>query len=109
MIRKSNIWRQSSRSSLKLIYSGINRVNTMKHFNLSDARARFAELLEEVERGETLVISRDGEPTADAPSPEDERRAEARKAIEGIKEARKTAPRVTVEEILQWRDEGRRF
>jgi prevent-host-death family protein len=83
--------------------------NSMKHVNLSDARARFAELLEEVERGETLVISRDGEPTADAPSPEDERRAEARKAIAQIKEARKTAPRVTVEEILQWRDEGRRF
>jgi prevent-host-death family protein len=81
----------------------------MKHVNLSDARARFAELLEEVERGETLVISRDGEPTAHVPSPEDGRRAEARKAIEEIKEARKTAPRVTVEEILQWRDEGRRF
>jgi prevent-host-death family protein len=81
----------------------------MKHVNLSDARARFAELLEEVERGETLVISRDGEPTADASSPEDGRRAEARKAIAQIKEARKTAPRVTVEEILQWRDEGRRF
>jgi antitoxin (DNA-binding transcriptional repressor) of toxin-antitoxin stability system len=81
----------------------------MKHVNLSDARAHFAELLEEVERGETLVISRDGEPTADAPAPEDRRRVEARKAIEAIKEARKTAPRVTVEEILQWRDEGRRF
>jgi prevent-host-death family protein len=81
----------------------------MKHVNLSDARARFAELLEEVERGETLVISRDGEPIADAPPAEDRRRAEARKAIEEIKEARKTAPHATVEEILQWRDEGRRF
>jgi antitoxin (DNA-binding transcriptional repressor) of toxin-antitoxin stability system len=81
----------------------------MKHVNLSDARARFTELLEEVERGETLVISRDGEPAADASAPEDRRRAEARKAMEEIKEARKTAPRVMVEEILQWRDEGRRF
>jgi prevent-host-death family protein len=80
----------------------------MKHVNLSDARARFAELLE-VERGETIVISRDGETTADLPSSEDRRRAQARKAIAAIMEARKTAPRVTVEEILQWRDEGRRF
>jgi prevent-host-death family protein len=81
----------------------------MKHVNLSDARARYAELLDEVERGETLVISRDGEPAADACAAEDRRRVEARKAMEEIREARKTAPRVTVEEILQWRDEGRRF
>jgi len=29
--------------------------------------------------------------------------------MEEIAAARKTAPRVTVEEILEWRDEGRRF
>jgi len=32
----------------------------MKHVNLSDARPHFAGLRDEVERGETLIISRDG-------------------------------------------------
>jgi prevent-host-death family protein len=78
----------------------------MKHVNLSDARARFAELLEEVERGETIVISRDGELAADASSAEDRRRA-ARDAMERIRELRKHTKPVTVEEIIAWKNEGR--
>ena len=81
----------------------------MKHVRLSDARSQIAELLDEVERGETLVISRDGDKLAEQPAVvDDERREAARLAIEAIKEARKTAPRATLEELLAWRDEGRR-
>ncbi|MGP9813014.1 type II toxin-antitoxin system Phd/YefM family antitoxin [Rhodopseudomonas sp. NSM] len=80
----------------------------MKHVSLADARANIAELLDEVERGETVTISRDGAKSFEIAPPFDEsRREEARRAIEEIRELRKTAPRATVEEILSWRDEGR--
>jgi prevent-host-death family protein len=76
----------------------------MKHVNLSDARAHIGELLDEVERGETLMISREGAPPLLS---EEERRAKAQEAIRGLLELRKSAGRATVEEILAWRDEGR--
>lgn len=80
----------------------------MKHVRLSDARVQIADLFDEVERGETLVISRDGEPAADSRT-EAERDADARQAMRELLELRKGAGRATVEEILAWRDEGRRF
>jgi prevent-host-death family protein len=81
----------------------------MKQVKSSDAKARFSELLDEVERGETVVITRHGKPIAHVRPARDQRREEARLAMEEIAAARKSAPRATVEEILQWRDEGRRF
>jgi prevent-host-death family protein len=80
----------------------------MKHIKSSEAKARFSELLDEVEQGETITITRHGKVIAHILPDEAYRRARAKKAIEEIMEARKTAPRVTTEEILAWRDEGRR-
>ncbi|KIZ44691.1 MULTISPECIES: type II toxin-antitoxin system prevent-host-death family antitoxin [Rhodopseudomonas] len=80
----------------------------MKHVNLSQARAHLAELLDEVERGETLVISREGAPLAETTAGADEaRRARSRRAIEGILELRKQNKPVAVEDIIAWKDEGR--
>ena len=81
----------------------------MKHVKSSDAKARFSELLDEVERGETVVITRHGKAIAHLQPARDQRPEEARLAMEEIAAARKSAPRATVEEVLQWRDEGRRF
>jgi hypothetical protein len=78
----------------------------MKHVNLSEARGQLSRLLKEVEAGETLVIQPDPPMTAEQ---EEALQQKRRRAIESILEARKTAPRVTVEEILAWRDEGRRY
>ncbi len=86
----------------------------MKHVTATEAKAKakFAELLDKVEAGETVIITRHGKSIARL-EPDDEARRQraraSRQAIDGITEARKTAPRVTVEEILQWRDEGRRL
>jgi prevent-host-death family protein len=80
----------------------------MKHVQASAAKANLAELLDEVERGETIVITRHGKPIARI-TPENARRQdEIKEAIAGIKELRKKVGRATVEEILAWRDEGRR-
>jgi prevent-host-death family protein len=79
----------------------------MKQVQASQAKAQFAELLDQVERGETVVITRHGKPIARLVREDDERRTDALRAMAEIKELRKTAGRATVEEILTWRDEGR--
>ncbi|AVT79122.1 type II toxin-antitoxin system Phd/YefM family antitoxin [Rhodopseudomonas sp. P1] len=82
----------------------------MKHVSLADARANIAKLLDEVERGETVTISREGAGSFELAPPFDEsRREDARRAIEELKELRKKSGRATAEEIIAWRDEGRRF
>ncbi|HEV7877890.1 type II toxin-antitoxin system prevent-host-death family antitoxin [Bradyrhizobium sp.] len=81
----------------------------MKHIQASEAKAKFSELLDQVERGETIAITRHGRIVARITPDEEAKRQRAREAIKDILELRKTAPGATVEEILQWRDEGRRF
>jgi prevent-host-death family protein len=80
----------------------------MKEVQASVAKAKLAELLDEVERGETFVISRHGKAIARLVPEEEVRRADARRALAEIKEMRKYAGRASIEEILAWRDEGRR-
>jgi prevent-host-death family protein len=80
----------------------------MKQIQASTAKAQLAELLDDVERGETIVITRHGKPIADLKPHAASRREDALRAMKEIEEMRKTAPRVTVEEILAWRDEGRK-
>lgn len=77
----------------------------MKHVSLSEARANIASLLDEVERGETVTISREGHgPDA---VPDQASRERVREAIEGILELRKHTKPVSVEEIIAWKNEGR--
>lgn len=81
----------------------------MKQVQASVAKAKLAELLDEVERGETVVITRHGKSIARlVPEAKDLREDEIRRAMARIEERRKHAPRVTKEEILAWRDEGRK-
>lgn len=80
----------------------------MKTVQTSIAKAQFAELLDEVERGETVVITRHGREIAEIRPSDAERRRIVAEARADIEEMRKTAPRVTAEEILAWRDEGRK-
>ena len=83
----------------------------MKHVSLTEARAHIAELLDAVARGETVQIVPDGAKAAPETPPvfDESRRERARQAMRALREMRKTAPHATVEEILQWRDEGRRY
>lgn len=80
----------------------------MKTVQASIAKAQFAELLDEVERGETVVITRHGREIAEIRPSDAERRRIVAEARADIEEMRKTGPRVTAEEILAWRDEGRK-
>jgi prevent-host-death family protein len=74
----------------------------------TELKARLSHFLDAVERGETVGITRHGRRIAKIVPETEDRQAAIRRARAEIEEARKTAPRVTVEEILAWRDEGRR-
>ena len=80
----------------------------MKEIPASVAQARLEELLDEVERGESFVIMRHGKAIARIVPDEEGRRAEIRHAIAEITEMRKGTRRATTQEILAWRDEGRK-
>jgi antitoxin (DNA-binding transcriptional repressor) of toxin-antitoxin stability system len=79
-----------------------------------DAKTRLSELLDRVERGEEIVITRHGRPVArlSRTGPGHDVAA-ARAAVEALAElGRKIAAEsgpFTIEEILAWRDEGRRY
>jgi len=80
----------------------------MKNVQASIAKTHFAELLDEVERGETVVITRHGKPIARLVSETSAREREIAQAMADIEAMRQHAGRTTVEEILAWRDEGRK-
>ena len=73
-----------------------------------DAKTHLPRLLRAAERGETVIITRHGKPVAQLGPVQDRRREEIRAVIERMKRARALRPRVTVEEILAARDEGRK-
>jgi prevent-host-death family protein len=74
-----------------------------------EAKTRFSELLEKVEGGETVVVTRHGKPVARLIADEEVRRAKVQEIIDRMLEERKNRPQVTIEEIIAWKNEGRRF
>jgi prevent-host-death family protein len=75
----------------------------------SEAKTHFARLLDEVERGETIVINRHGRAIARIVPEARVRQQEIDRAIEDIKELRKQTGTVTHEEILAWRHAGHKY
>jgi prevent-host-death family protein len=69
----------------------------MREVQASDAKARLPQLLDEVERGETLVITRHGRAIARIVPEAHQRQAEIDRAI----------GKIAVSELLSARDEGR--
>jgi prevent-host-death family protein len=80
----------------------------MREVQASEAKARLAELLDDVERGETIVITRHGRAIARLEPEVTRRQAEIVEALASIEALRRQTGRVSVEEILSARDEGRR-
>jgi prevent-host-death family protein len=80
----------------------------MKQIQASVAKAHLSELLDQVERGETIAITRHGKRIARIVPEESEREREIRQAMAEIDAIRKLNKPATVAEILAWRDEGRK-
>jgi prevent-host-death family protein len=77
-----------------------------------DAKTRLSELLDRVEKGEQIVITRHGKPVARLVPEGGHDRAAARAAVEALTRLRKELAargvRVTQADIRAMRDEGRR-
>jgi prevent-host-death family protein len=77
-----------------------------------DAKTRLSELLDRVEKGEQIVITRHGKPVARLVPEGGHDRAAARAAVDDLTRFRKELAargvRVTQAEIRAMRDEGRR-
>lgn len=83
-----------------------------KHVGMFEAKTKLSALVEEVERGGSVVITRHGKPVAKLVRAEPELSAEQiarrRKAIEGLRKlSRELNIKATPEEIKSWINEGR--
>jgi prevent-host-death family protein len=81
----------------------------MREVQASEAKAQLSGLLDAVERGETIIITRHGKPIARIVPEADRRQAELDRVITEIDEFRKTMPRIALEEILSARHEGHKY
>jgi len=75
----------------------------MREVQASDAKAHLSSLLDEVERGEMVIITRHGKPIARIIPEPDDRRETVNHVMAEIDEFRKTMPRIPLEEILSSR------
>jgi prevent-host-death family protein len=75
----------------------------------SEAKARLLQILDDVERGETVVITRHGRAIARLVPESQRRQEEIDKAIESIKALGRRNGKITVEELLSARHEGHKF
>ncbi|MCC6586283.1 MAG: type II toxin-antitoxin system prevent-host-death family antitoxin [Bryobacterales bacterium] len=81
----------------------------MREIQASQAKTHLLELLDAVERGETLIITRRGRRIARIAPETGHQQQEIDQAIEGIRALRKRIGKVPHAEILSARDEGRRY
>jgi prevent-host-death family protein len=80
----------------------------MREIQASEAKVHLPQLLADVERGETLIITRHGRAIARIVPEVDRRQEEIDKAIRGIQDLRMRTGKITVDELLSSRDEGRK-
>jgi len=81
----------------------------MREVQSSEVKARLPEFLNEVERGETIIITRHGRPVAHLAPAAEYYRKRVRTALDNIARMRKDVSRVSVEEILAARHEGHKY
>lgn len=82
----------------------------MREVPASEAKTHLARLLDAVEHGETVAITRHGRRIARIVPEKQCRREEVEDAIANMNALRKEiAGKVTLEEILAWRHEGHKY
>ena len=80
----------------------------MRQIQASEAKTHLPQLLDEVEHGETILITRHGRPIARLMPETGVRQREVDQLVEKIKAFGKRNGRITAAELLSVRDEGRR-
>ena len=84
-------------------------MNEILDVQASDAKARLAELLNEVERGRTIRITRHGRPIARLVPEAEVRAAEAAQAIDEMRALTKQFGKAPLAEVLASRREGLKY
>ncbi len=79
----------------------------MHKIRASEAKVHLSQILDKVERGETVLITRHGRAIARL-IPEAQRQEEISKAIETLKALGHCTAKITLEELLSARHEGHR-
>lgn len=72
-------------------------------------KARLPQLLDAVERGETLVITRYGRAIARIVPEVNRRQEEVDRALASIRQLRKRTRKISLKQTLSARDEGRKY
>lgn len=80
----------------------------MRELSASALREQLPRVLEDVERGESVAVTRDGVRVARIVPDRPRRAAEVDQAIATLRAFGRAHGKITVEEILSARDEGRR-
>jgi prevent-host-death family protein len=81
----------------------------MREIQASEVKTHLPRLLDAVERGETLIITRHGRAIARIVPEVDRQQAKIDEGVEAIRRLRRRAGPITVDELLSARHEGRRF
>jgi prevent-host-death family protein len=80
----------------------------MREIQASEAKTHLPRLLDEVEGGETLIITRHGRAIARIVPEVDRQQVKIDEAMDAIRNLRRRTGRIEVDELLSARDEGRR-
>ncbi|HEY2616230.1 MAG TPA: type II toxin-antitoxin system prevent-host-death family antitoxin [Acetobacteraceae bacterium] len=81
----------------------------MREIAASEAKTHLPQLLDEVERGETVVITRHGRAIARLVPEAARRQAEIARAIDSIRAIRRRTGRITADELLSARHEAHKY
>ncbi len=81
----------------------------MREIQASEAKTHLPQLLDDVERGETVVITRHGRAIARIVPESHRRQAEIDSAIESIKALRQRTGKITLGELLSARHAGHKY
>ena len=81
----------------------------MREIQASEAKTHLPRLLDDVERGETIVITRHGRAIARIVPEAHRRQEEIDQAIAGIKALRRRTGRISLEELLSARHKGHKY
>jgi prevent-host-death family protein len=81
----------------------------MRDIQASEAKTHLPQILDEVERGQTVRITRHGRPIARIVPEFDRRQAEVDQVITNLQALRSRLGATSVDELLAWRHEGHRY
>jgi prevent-host-death family protein len=81
----------------------------MREVQASEAKTHLPQLLDDVEHGETIIITRHGRSIARLVPDADRRQVQAREAVAAIKALRKRVGKVPLQDLLDARHEGHKY